>query len=124
MKPYYDDGHGIVIYHGDCRDLLPHVEPVDLVLTDPPYRGLIGGYKFLNGGVATTINQSMAVGDLWAADFDWLELISATQANQLVLFTTYHAMQEFNLSKIQKWLAHAQSHLLNCDQLSPISLGA
>ena len=36
MKPYYDDGHGIVIYHGDCRDILPSLPKVDLVLTDPP----------------------------------------------------------------------------------------
>ena len=35
--PYYDDGHGIVIYLGDCRDILPHLPKVDLVLTDPPY---------------------------------------------------------------------------------------
>ena len=36
--PYYDDGQ-ITIYHADCRDILPHLEPgsVDLVLTDPPY---------------------------------------------------------------------------------------
>jgi DNA modification methylase len=37
VKPYYDDGHGIVIYHGDCRDILPSLPKVDLVLTDPPY---------------------------------------------------------------------------------------
>lgn len=36
MTPYYDDGQ-ITIYHGDCRDVLPHLSPVDLVLTDPPY---------------------------------------------------------------------------------------
>ena len=36
-KPYYDDGNGIVIYHGDARDILPHLPQVDLVLTDPPY---------------------------------------------------------------------------------------
>jgi DNA modification methylase len=35
--PYYDDGQGIVIYHCDCRDILPHLPKVDLVLTDPPY---------------------------------------------------------------------------------------
>jgi len=34
--PYYERD-GIVIYHGDCRDILPTLEPVDLVLTDPPY---------------------------------------------------------------------------------------
>lgn len=36
MKPYYQDKH-CTIYHGDCREILPHLEPVDLVLTDPPY---------------------------------------------------------------------------------------
>jgi site-specific DNA-methyltransferase (adenine-specific) len=38
MKPYYEQD-GIVIYHGDCREILPTLEPgiVDLVLTDPPY---------------------------------------------------------------------------------------
>ena len=36
--PYYHDPDaGMTIYHGDCRDILPHLEPVDLVLTDPPY---------------------------------------------------------------------------------------
>ena len=36
MKPYYEEP-GITIYHGDCRDILPHLPKVDLVLTDPPY---------------------------------------------------------------------------------------
>jgi site-specific DNA-methyltransferase (adenine-specific) len=36
MKKYYEHA-GITIYHGDCRDILPQLEPCDLVLTDPPY---------------------------------------------------------------------------------------
>jgi len=36
MKPYYQDD-AVTIYHGDCREILPQLEPVDLVLTDPPY---------------------------------------------------------------------------------------
>jgi site-specific DNA-methyltransferase (adenine-specific) len=44
MKPYYDDGQ-IAIYHGDCRELLPSLEPVGLVLADPPY-GIGGGTEF------------------------------------------------------------------------------
>ncbi len=36
MKPYYDHA-GITIYHGDCREILPQLPKVDLVLTDPPY---------------------------------------------------------------------------------------
>lgn len=36
MTPYYDSD-GITIFHGDCREILPTLDPVDLVLTDPPY---------------------------------------------------------------------------------------
>jgi site-specific DNA-methyltransferase (adenine-specific) len=36
MKPYYEEP-GITIYNADCRDVLPQLEKVDLVLTDPPY---------------------------------------------------------------------------------------
>jgi len=47
--PYYDDGKGIVIYLGDCRDILPHLPKVDLVLTDPPY-----GIERFKKGFGTT----------------------------------------------------------------------
>ena len=30
-------GDGITLYHADCRDVLPLLPKVDLVLTDPPY---------------------------------------------------------------------------------------
>jgi len=36
IKPYYSEP-GITIYHGDCRDILPHLPKVDVLLTDPPY---------------------------------------------------------------------------------------
>lgn len=36
LKPYYQH-EGITIYHGDCREILPTLSKVDLVLTDPPY---------------------------------------------------------------------------------------
>ena len=36
MKPYYQDD-AVTIFHGDCRDVLPTLGKVDLVLTDPPY---------------------------------------------------------------------------------------
>ena len=34
MKPYFQD-EAVTIYHGDCREILPQLERVDLVLTDP-----------------------------------------------------------------------------------------
>lgn len=36
LKPYYQDS-AVTIYHGDCREILPELPKVDLVLTDPPY---------------------------------------------------------------------------------------
>lgn len=36
MTPYYEDG-AVTIYHGDCREILPTLGGVGLVVTDPPY---------------------------------------------------------------------------------------
>ncbi len=36
MTPYYEDD-AVTIYHGDCRDVLPQLGGVGLVVTDPPY---------------------------------------------------------------------------------------
>lgn len=38
VEPYYQDDL-VTLYHGDCRELFPHLQAdsVDLVLTDPPY---------------------------------------------------------------------------------------
>ena len=36
MKPYYETKLG-KLYHGDCLEIMPELELVDLVLTDPPY---------------------------------------------------------------------------------------
>ena len=44
MKPYYEDG-SVTIYHGDCRDVLPTLEPVEVCITDPPY-----GLSFMGKG--------------------------------------------------------------------------
>lgn len=55
--PYYDQD-GITIYHTDCCDILPAIEPstVNLVLTDPPYgmaykpkRGADGSKRWSEG---------------------------------------------------------------------------
>ena len=36
MTPYYAD-ESVQIFHGDCRTILPTLDPVDHVITDPPY---------------------------------------------------------------------------------------
>lgn len=37
------------LYLGDCREILPHIPKVDLVLTDPPYGIGASSKKFING---------------------------------------------------------------------------
>ena len=57
MTPYYDR-KGITIYHGDCREVLPTLPEVDLVLTDIPYGEVnreSGGLRSLDKGAADII---------------------------------------------------------------------
>ena len=48
MKPYYEED-GITIYHGDAREVLPHIELCQSVITDPVWPncpdGLLRGYE-------------------------------------------------------------------------------
>jgi len=65
--PYYEDSEaGITIYCGDCRDILPHLPKVDLVLTDPPY-GI--GYA---GCPASTRDWGLITNDESPMDFSFL----------------------------------------------------
>jgi len=91
----YNDGQ-IRLACGDCLEILPTLEvgSADCVLTDPPYPGLQGGYELKNGGVAASYKRSKSIGDVWRASWDWLDLVSATGANQLLVFATHHAMRE------------------------------
>src|SRR5262249_28679692 len=38
LRPYYEDSHA-TLYHGDCREILPALDYVNFILTDPPYGG-------------------------------------------------------------------------------------
>ena len=78
MKPYYDHA-GITIYHGDCREILPQLGPVDLVLTDPPY-----GHNNNNGDLAH--RREAALGKVKSVPDDWARPIAndGPEANELV----------------------------------------
>lgn len=71
-KPYYnDERNGITIYNGDCREILPHLPKVDLVLTDPPYgvkrdKGFEGFEGF--GGFGKKIARRRFEDDEWDAE--------------------------------------------------------
>jgi site-specific DNA-methyltransferase (adenine-specific) len=80
--PYYDHA-GITIYHADCRDILPHLKPVDLVLTDPPYK-MRGGNVLIKGyGVAPAKKDYSSIGEPWGFSLDW---IGKLRTNHAVIF--------------------------------------
>lgn len=75
MKPYFQDDY-VTIYHGDCREVLPTLPKVDLVLTDPPY-GL--GHRLHDGGTWSTnpVYDAMTVWDLKPVDSELLNSVIA-----------------------------------------------
>jgi site-specific DNA-methyltransferase (adenine-specific) len=90
--PYYEHG-GIVIYHADCREVLPFVGEVDLLCTDPPYG--IGEARAKNrtrSNIAAATDYGVAAWDdappsRWL--FDWLAEISR---HQIIFGGNYFAL--------------------------------
>ncbi len=72
MNPYYEHA-GITIYHGDCREVLPTLPKVDLVLTDPPY-GISYKHGARSGGSRLGFDGHSIAGD--SERFDPIYLIS------------------------------------------------
>jgi DNA modification methylase len=74
-KPYYQDD-AVTLYHGDCREIVPHLGRFDLLLTDPPY-GI--------GFAAQPTNYQRAAGmkpSAWddsAPDIEWLLSFTSRQ---------------------------------------------
>lgn len=84
MTPYYDDGT-VAIYHGDCRDMLPDLEPAHMILTDPPY-GIPKGSAFVRTG-------GTVIADYGAAEFNayvpgWHTLAQVNDPAVIVEFTS------------------------------------
>ena len=59
MTPYYEHA-GITIYHGDCRDILPSLDAVDVVVTDPPYSEHVHGKSRRGGSLPDAQNGPAA----------------------------------------------------------------
>lgn len=91
MKPYYEHA-GITVWHGDCREILPQIEIVDLVLTDPPFNA--------NKQYGPGTNDLMS----WPAYCDWICPIIAQLegkcAGLVMVFASVNGMIE--LSKVKR----------------------
>jgi DNA modification methylase len=90
MTPYYDKD-GITIYHGDCRDILPSLEPVDLVLTDPPYGiGEAAGKNKSRGALATAKDYGNDAWDDAPITQDLMACVLAAGSTQIIFGGNYY----------------------------------
>lgn len=92
MKSYYETELG-KLYHGDCLEIMPKLEPVDLVLTDPPY-GLDkklsqGGGKHKNSKFRTLYENEKWDQKISKEHFDLMFKISK---NQIIFGANYYSM--------------------------------
>jgi len=96
---YYEDDH-VVIYHGDCKELLPDLV-FDVVVTDPPY----GLNVVKNGKIGITNQWAKAkeyrpvVGDDEPLDPTWLASFGTSQ----VIFGVSHFVNIPHAGQLLVW---------------------
>lgn len=107
MTPYYQDD-AVTIYHGDCREILPTLPKVDLVLTDPPY-GMdwnTDTSRFSGGGESSIARRGAGRSD-WGAvaeddqPFDpspWLEF------DEVILWGFNHFASKLPVGSTLVWI--------------------
>jgi len=97
VKPYYEKD-GITIFHGDCRDILPSLPKVDLVLTDPPY-----GINFVHGHNLKDPNASRFNGIAVEGDMDSFDPAFLLGFDRVVLWGANHYADKLP-TKDRRWL--------------------
>lgn len=75
------------VYLGDCREILPELDPVDAVVTDPPYLNLDGTYeRDYQGGVGRKLAVTRSVGDEWGATLEWVPAAATRAMKAMMVF--------------------------------------
>lgn len=97
MKPYFQDD-AVTIYHGDCREILPQLGKVDLVLTDPPYK--VSGKR----GVISKEKSYKSLNEDWDYDFEvaWLDSLN----DNMLVFCSYHLLKDYLNWKTPRQILH------------------
>ena len=70
--PYYQDDHA-TIYHGDCLELLPHIE-AELMVADPPYSISLSG---TSGSHSNKKGRGTTSKSFFDGDDDWPAMTAA-----------------------------------------------
>lgn len=104
IEPYYQEG-GITIYHGDCREILPYLQVVDLVLTDPPYgmkwTGKVKpGTQNGQGGLNSRFEGIGVTGD----DVDFNPSFLRPYSKNFVLWGMQHFPQYLSKGSVLVWI--------------------
>ena len=95
MKPYYEHA-GITIYHGDCREVMPGLEPVDLVLTDPPYNA---GMDY---GPTQDDRQEWSTYAIWMKEC--ITVMETVSKGLVLVFASVRGMLEISSVYQPKWV--------------------
>jgi site-specific DNA-methyltransferase (adenine-specific) len=104
VKPYFEK-NGIVIYHGDCHDIMPQLGPVHSLITDPPF-----GIDF---GHATWPDDPECYGTL----IQWL-VDAATKVVPLGWCFVFQAMP--NVGRFHEWFPEGWRIFAACKNFAQI----
>lgn len=112
LTPYYEDKEaGIVIYCGDCREILPQLDvKVDLALTDPPYGIGKDGQKLTTGGHSGRKAYEFLGWDSCRPDKEVFNLMLEKSVNQIIWGGNYFADL---LPPKGKWLVWDKGQRIN-----------
>lgn len=82
---------GITLVHGDCREVLPRLEPgsFDAVITDPPYEMGIDRIPIGGKGVAKRYTESRSIGNPWPVEWGWIRQCFSGNPQHCVVFCGY-----------------------------------
>ena len=111
LDPYYKDEH-VTLYHGDCREILPHLPQVDLVLTDPPYGiGEAAGKNKSRGKLAVSKDYG---NDTWDDKPIQQSVINSLITQPAVIFGgNYYAMPPSSCWLV--WDKHITGDFADCE---------
>lgn len=102
MKPYYDDGQ-CVIYHGDCRDVLPLVI-ADAIVSDPPY-GMSWDGRVTRGRNGTgSVGPTRHYGTTIAGDTEPFDPTPLLTFSEVLLWGLNHFPERLHRGTALVWL--------------------
>lgn len=95
MRPYYEKD-GIQIFHGDCREILPQIGPVDRLITDPvwpaPDKRLAGAgdpFGLLRDALAAASTRTIVIQMSRVSDPRFLACVPASKKFMCTSFLRY-----------------------------------